>query len=127
MPSLPELRRTIIKKADAVRSLICPTSENGRYVSLMADGVRAGGRLWQGICVATMRRFVFWRIIQFPSQTSADIAEALAIVIRELVERGFTCCGVVTDNAAIEKLALDARAADSLQIRTGTCLIRVHA
>jgi hypothetical protein len=70
-----------------------------------------------------MRRFVFSRIIQFPSQTSADIAEALAVVIREPVERGFTCCGVVTENAANEKRALDAHTADFWQSRMRTCLI----
>jgi hypothetical protein len=64
MPSFPELRSTIIEKADAIRALSRPTSENGHDMSLMADGVRAGGWLWQGICIATMRRFVFWRIIQ---------------------------------------------------------------
>jgi hypothetical protein len=72
-----------------------------------------------------MRRFVFWRIIHLPSQTSADTADALAIVIRELVERGLTCCGVIIDHAANEKRALDARTADSWQSRTRTCLIRV--
>jgi hypothetical protein len=46
MPSFQELGQAIIQKADAVRSSISPTSEHGKYVSLMADGVRAGRRLW---------------------------------------------------------------------------------
>jgi hypothetical protein len=72
-----------------------------------------------------MRRLLFWGIIQMPSQTSADIAEALATVVREPVARGFTCCGVVTDNPANEKKVLDAKATGSLQSLTGICLIRV--
>jgi hypothetical protein len=107
MPLLPEFRRTLIEAAEANRRVITPVSEGGRFVSLMADGVKAGGRLWQGLCLATTRRFLFWRIIQFPAQTSAAIAEGLAIVIRELTNRGFTCGRVVTDNASNEKRALD--------------------
>jgi hypothetical protein len=125
MLAFQELRQAIINKADPIRSLISPTSEHGKYVSLMADGVRAGRRLWQGVCRATMPWFLFWRVIQIPSQTSADTAEGLAIVVRELVVRGFACCGVVFDNAANEKKALNAKTAASLQRFTGTCLIPV--
>jgi hypothetical protein len=69
----------------------------------MADGVKAGGRPWQGVCLATTRRFLFWRIIPLPPKTSAAVAEGFAIVIHELKNRGFTCRGVVTDNASNEK------------------------
>jgi hypothetical protein len=125
MPSFQEVRQAIFNKTEAIRSSISPSSERGKYVNLMADGLRAGGRLWQGVCLATVRHFLFWGIIQMPSQTSADIAEALAIAVRELVARGFTCRGVVTDNAASEKMALNAKATASLQRLTGRCLIRV--
>jgi hypothetical protein len=125
MPSLSEFRRTLIEAAEANRRVSMPVSEGGRYVSLMADRMKVGGRLWQGVCLATTRRFLFWRIIQLRAQTSAAIAESLAIVIRELTNRGFTCCGVATDNASNETRALDSTAANSLQQTTRTCLIRV--
>jgi hypothetical protein len=115
----------IINKADAIRSSISPISEHRKYVSLMAVGVRAGGRPWQGVCLATTQRFLFWGIIQILSQTSTDIAEALAIVIRGLAARGFTCCGVVTDNAATEKKELKVKSAASSQSPRGTYRIRV--
>jgi hypothetical protein len=60
-----------------------------------------------------------------PSSISTDIAKTLAIVVRELAARGFTCYGVVIDSSASEKKAFDAKAAASVQSLTGTCLIRV--
>jgi hypothetical protein len=125
MLSLPEFRGILIEAAEANRRVITPVSESGRDVSLMADGVKAGGRLWQRFSLATMRRFLFCCIIQLSAQTSAVLAEVLAIVIRELTNRGFTRCGAVTANASNEKRTLDLTAANSLQQVTQTCLIQV--
>jgi hypothetical protein len=71
----------------------------------MADGVNAGDRLWEGICLATTKRCLFWHIIQLLDQTSVVIAEGLAVAVRKLNNRGFTCCGIVTNSASNEKRA----------------------
>jgi cell division septal protein FtsQ len=61
-----------------------------------------------------MKRFLFWRIIQFPNQMSAAIAERLAVAVREVNHRGFTCCGIVTDSTSNEKHALHAKSVQHL-------------
>jgi hypothetical protein len=75
---------------------------SSHFVSLMADGVRKAGRRWLGICLATVETLSFWRLVDETDQKSASIADALAETIRDLQNRGFTVCFIVTDNASNE-------------------------
>ena len=100
LPNSPQLRDAIIRLAAAWRRDFKRTNEGGDYVSLMIDGARIASRRWLGVCISTAARFSFWRMLKLPSQTGIVIAGAVAGVIDELAERGFTTVAIVTDNAA---------------------------
>jgi hypothetical protein len=108
-----------------MRDAITPETEGGKDLSLLADCVSGGNRLWFGLCLATDRRFLVWRTVQIADEKAATLAAALAREIEPLRSRGFVVCGVVTDNASNQKRALDPRAADSLQRTTKTCVIGI--
>jgi hypothetical protein len=90
----------------------------------MADGLRRAGRIWPGICLATVENLYFWRLVDETDQKSTTIADTLAEVVRDLQNRGFTVCSIVTDNASNECAAFNPAIATSIQHRTGVAVIR---
>jgi hypothetical protein len=102
LPNAAELRKTIIDLSDKWHDEFNPQTQGGEYVSLMIDGARMAHCSWLGICIATVAGFSFWRMPDLPGTTGLEIASAVAKVVEDLRQRGFTTVGVVTDNASNE-------------------------
>jgi hypothetical protein len=60
------------------------------------------GRKWLGVCIVTGKAFLFWRVLRLKNFTAAIICESLVDVVRELGDKHFFVCAIVTDNAANE-------------------------
>jgi hypothetical protein len=102
LPCRATVRSRLIQLANTFRSSLTPETEQSRFVSLMVDGVRAGGQNWLGLCLATAKCFYFWRVIAIENQQAVTIAGKLSQVILQLRDSGFTVCAIVTDNASNE-------------------------
>jgi hypothetical protein len=68
----------------------------------MADEVQKAGRIWLGVCLATVENLYFWSLVDETDEKSATIADALAETVRDRQNRGFTVCSIVTDHASNE-------------------------
>jgi hypothetical protein len=90
----------------------------------MADGVRKAGRIWLGICLETVENLYLWRLVDEIDLKRATIADGLAETVRDLQNRGFTVCSIVTDHASNECAALHPAIAISGQRRTGVFVIK---
>jgi hypothetical protein len=82
------------------------------------------GLIWLRICLATFENLYFCRLIDETDKKSATIAIALAETVRDLQNRGFTVCSIVTDNISNQCPALNPPIATSVQRRTGAAVIR---
>jgi hypothetical protein len=79
-----------------------------------------------GIFLATVENSYFWCLVDEVDQKSATIAYSLAETIRDLQDRGFTVCSIVTSNASNECVALNPKIATSVQRLTEVPVIRTH-
>jgi hypothetical protein len=124
VPGDAEIRRLIVARVDEIRGSYQPGTE-GRFVTLMVDGVRRVGRCWVGVSIATTKAFPFWRLESLENQTADAIGSAIARVVGTLQNRGFIVCAVVTDNASNEKASLDPESSKSAQQRANVPLFRI--
>jgi hypothetical protein len=124
MPNAHQFREARLRRALALRQSVTVAALFSPFVSLIADGVRKAGHLRLGTCLATVETLYFWRLVDETDQKSATIEDALAETIRDVQNRGFTVCSIVTDNASNECAALDPAIETSVQRRTGVIVIR---
>jgi hypothetical protein len=101
-----ELRQVIIEAADAFRTSLTAEAVGSPYLSLMIDGSTMAGRKWLGVCIATMKASMIWRVLEMDDFKAKTICDSLEKVVGELVDRHFILCSIVTDNAANEAAAV---------------------
>jgi hypothetical protein len=124
MPNTHQLRPSRLRRGLVLRQSVTVAASSSLFMTLMADGVRNAGCIWPHISLATVENLCFWRLFNETGQKSATIADALAETIRDLQNRGFRICSIITDNASNDCAALDPAIATSVQRRTGVAVIR---
>jgi hypothetical protein len=95
-PNAHQLRAAILRRVLTLRQSVTVVTSSSPFMRLMVDGIRKAGRLWRGICLATVENLCFWRLVDDTDQKSATIADVLAGTVRDLQDGGFTVCSIFT-------------------------------